>query len=118
MNQSTGNNTIVENINCFFNDFYTYDVSLISYPSVISAETTRLTNRPKAGINKTNSINYILMTPSKLLIESPPITRAAQTDSAKEPNKSAPIPAISPTLSPTLSAMVAGLRGLSSGNPD
>ena len=35
-------------------------------------------------------------------------TRAAQVDSAKEPNKSAPIPAISPTLSPTLSAMVAG----------
>lgn len=42
-------------------------------------------------------------------------TRAAQVDSAKEPNKSAPIPAISPTLSPTLSAMVAGFLGESSG---
>jgi hypothetical protein len=36
-------------------------------------------------------------------------------DSANEPNKSAPIPAISPTLSPTLSAIVAGFFGLSSG---
>lgn len=35
-------------------------------------------------------------------------TKAAQVDSAKEPNKSAPIPATSPTLSPTLSAIVAG----------
>jgi hypothetical protein len=41
-------------------------------------------------------------------------TRAAQVDSASEPNKSAPIPAISPTLSPTLSAMVPGLLGSSS----
>eukprot|EP00443_Scrippsiella_acuminata_P075218 CAMPEP_0115480420 /NCGR_PEP_ID=MMETSP0271-20121206/57261_1 /TAXON_ID=71861 /ORGANISM="Scrippsiella trochoidea, Strain CCMP3099" /LENGTH=58 /DNA_ID=CAMNT_0002908099 /DNA_START=64 /DNA_END=237 /DNA_ORIENTATION=+ len=32
-------------------------------------------------------------------------TNAAQVDSAKEPNKSAPMPAMSPTLSPTLSAM-------------
>jgi hypothetical protein len=42
-------------------------------------------------------------------------TNAAQVDSANEPNKSAPIPAISPTLSPTLSAIVAGFLGLSSG---
>lgn len=28
------------------------------------------------------------------------MTRAAQVDSAKDPNKSAPIPATSPTLSP------------------
>jgi hypothetical protein len=34
--------------------------------------------------------------------------------SAKDPKRSAPIPAISPTLSPTLSAIVAGLYGLSS----
>lgn len=43
------------------------------------------------------------------------MTRAAQVDSANEPNRSAPIPATSPTLSPTLSAIVAGLNGLSSG---
>ncbi len=46
------------------------------------------------------------------------ITKAAQVDSANDPNKSALIPATSPTLSPTLSAMVAGFLGLSSGNPD
>eukprot|EP00959_Pyramimonas_sp_CCMP1952_P213525 4467439-Pyramimonas_sp.AAC.1 len=45
------------------------------------------------------------------------ITRAAQVASPKEPNRSAPMPATSPTLSPTLSAMVAGLRGSSSGMP-
>lgn len=44
-------------------------------------------------------------------------TKAAEVDSAKEPNKSDPIPAISPTLSPTLSAMVAGLLGESSSIP-
>lgn len=42
-------------------------------------------------------------------------TIAAHVDSANEPNRSAPIPAISPTLSPTLSAIVAGFYGLSSG---
>jgi len=46
------------------------------------------------------------------------ITRAAHVDSAKDPNKSALIPATSPTLSPTLSAIVAGFLGLSSGRPD
>lgn len=45
------------------------------------------------------------------------ITKAAQVDSANEPNRSALIPATSPTLSPTLSAMVAGFLGLSSGSP-
>ena len=38
-------------------------------------------------------------------------TKQAQIDSAKLPNRSLPIPAMSPTLSPTLSAMVAGLSG-------
>lgn len=46
------------------------------------------------------------------------ITKAAQVDSANEPNKSALIPATSPTLSPTLSAIVAGFLGESSGSPD
>jgi len=46
------------------------------------------------------------------------MTNAAQVDSANDPNKSAPIPAISPTLSPTLSAIVAGFFGESSGKPN
>ena len=45
------------------------------------------------------------------------MTKAAQVDSANDPNKSALMPATSPTLSPTLSAMVAGFLGLSSGRP-
>jgi hypothetical protein len=43
------------------------------------------------------------------------ITKAAHVDSAKDPKRSAPIPAISPTLSPTLSAIVAGFFGESYG---
>jgi len=46
-----------------------------------------------------------------------PTTKAAQVDSAKDPKRSAPIPAISPTLSPTLSAMTPGFDGSSSGSP-
>ena len=36
-------------------------------------------------------------------------TSAPHVDSARDPKRSDPIPAISPTLSPTLSAMVPGL---------
>ncbi|CAM6004894.1 unnamed protein product [Sphagnum balticum] len=49
-------------------------------------------------------------------MELPPMTKAAQVAYAKEPKRSALIPATSPTLSPTLSAMVAGFFGLSSGS--
>lgn len=44
-------------------------------------------------------------------------TKVALLDSAKEPKRSAPIPATSPTLSPTLSAIVPGFFGLSSSKP-
>jgi hypothetical protein len=46
-----------------------------------------------------------------------PSTIVARIVATYEPKRSAPIPATSPTLSPTLSAMVAGLRGSSSGMP-
>lgn len=68
-----------------------------------------------AGIHSTKVIVLKLYRPCKLAIELQLITKAAQVDSAKDPNKSAPIPATSPTLSPTLSAIVAGFLGLSSG---
>jgi hypothetical protein len=42
---------------------------------------------------------------------------AATRVTAYDSNRSAAMPAQSPTLSPTLSAMVAGLRGSSSGMP-
>jgi hypothetical protein len=45
-------------------------------------------------------------------------TNAAHNDSAMLPNKSEPMPAMSPTLSPTLSAMHAGLFGSSSSYPN
>ena len=44
---------------------------------------------------------------SKSILEAD-TTRAAHVASASDPNRSAPIPAISPTLSPTLSAIVPG----------
>ena len=50
-----------------------------------------------------------------ILVEVADTIRQAQVDSARDPKRSAPIPAISPTLSPTLSAMVPGLRCESSG---
>ena len=54
---------------------------------------------------------------SRATKDAAPITIAAHVDSATEPNKSAPMPAISPTLSPTLSAITAGFLGSSSGIP-
>lgn len=107
----------MEYINCFFNYFYTSFPSTISYPYVISDDTNKLTQIPIAGINSTYNIDDIKYVPDKFVIELHPIISEAQVDSANDPNKSAPIPAMSPTLSPTLSAMVAGLRGLSSGSP-
>ena len=50
-------------------------------------------------------------------VEVAPTTRAAQVDSAREPKRSEPIPAISPTLSPTLSAITPGFEGSSSSRP-
>ncbi len=46
-----------------------------------------------------------------------PSTMEPMMDPTYDSNRSAPMPATSPTLSPTLSAMVAGLRGSSSGMP-
>lgn len=46
------------------------------------------------------------------------MTKAAQVDYAKDPKRSALMPATSPTLSPTLSAIVAGFLGESSFRPD
>lgn len=60
---------------------------------------------------------YIASFESTRPYEVAPTTKAAQVDSAKDPKRSAPIPAISPTLSPTLSAMTPGFDGSSSGKP-
>lgn len=81
------------------------------------AVTNMQTRRPTAGMAKMNKKFLKSKMKVNVVIELPPMTSAAHVDSANEPNKSAPIPATSPTLSPTLSAIVAGLRGLSSGKP-
>lgn len=73
---------------------------------------------PIAGMASTNMSWSICNIPFVDSIELLPITKAAQVASAKDPNKSALIPATSPTLSPTLSAIVAGFLGLSSGRFD
>ncbi len=46
-----------------------------------------------------------------------PMIIAPMIEPTYDSKRSAPMPATSPTLSPTLSAMVAGLRGSSSGMP-
>ena len=73
---------------------------------------------PIAGMASTNISWSMWTNPFRVSRELLPITSAAQVDSAKDPNKSALMPATSPTLSPTLSAIVAGFLGLSSGKLD
>lgn len=80
--------------------------------------TNKQTRMPTAGIIKTKINDSNAISSLAFTIELLPKTNAAHVDSANDPNKSAPIPAISPTLSPTLSAIVAGFLGLSSGSPD
>jgi len=84
---------------------------------VIKELTTTEAKIPTAGIVRTKRKVENSEVFSRLVIEFPPMMRAAQVASAKDPKRSALIPATSPTLSPTLSAMVAGFLGLSSGSP-
>lgn len=84
---------------------------------MINELTTIEARIPTAGMQRMKRKVENSAIPSEFVIEFPPMIRAAQVASAKEPNKSALMPATSPTLSPTLSAMVAGFLGLSSGNP-
>ena len=81
---------------------------------VAKKDVTNDTTIPAAVIKRGKSMAFSVFNSS---IEVEPTTKAAHVDSAKEPNKSAPIPAISPTLSPTLSAMTPGFDGSSSSSP-
>ena len=81
--------------------------------SVHSTVVTRHTMMPTAvSISGKDSAVAMWSSPSE---DTEATTSAAQVASAKDPKRSAPMPAMSPTLSPTLSAIVAGLRGSSSG---
>jgi hypothetical protein len=81
---------------------------------VATKEVTNETKMPTAVIIRGKYIALVVMiNPGEV----EPTTNAAQVASANDPNKSAPIPAISPTLSPTLSAITPGFDGSSSSNP-
>lgn len=93
----------VEIINCLFNVGSICFTSLISKNSVANRVVIKQTIIPIELIRRGNNIGVKLWLVPKDEMEA--TTSAAHEDSAKEPNKSEPIPAISPTLSPTLSAM-------------
>ena len=59
----------------------------------------------------------MLSVPYLVITAATPNAAVASIEPAYDSYRSAPMPATSPTLSPTLSAIVAGLRGSSSGIP-
>lgn len=73
---------------------------------------------PTAAINigAITALNCISVLPVPMKAAAPSAA-VASIDPQYDSYKSAPMPATSPTLSPTLSAIVAGLRGSSSGIP-
>lgn len=114
------NRSTVDIISCFFNVDYTLSIVstlIIWVDRVLTAMHRAIPN----AINTNGYIRFIIQYLHSLpepINDEHEITKDAHVDSAKEPNKSALMPATSPTLSPTLSAMVAGFLGLSSGRPD
>ena len=104
---------MVEMINAFFNE----DSTFSSVLGLMKKSEIKLATIPTPLTKRGNSKAEVFASPSSIANEAAPITIAAHVDSATEPKRSAPIPAISPTLSPTLSAITAGLRGSSSGMP-
>lgn len=93
----------VEIMSCFFNAGSISFTALISKKSVAKRVVIKQTRIPTELMSK----GYNMEVNSWLIPneEMEATTRAAQDDSAYEPKRSDPIPAISPTLSPTLSAM-------------
>lgn len=99
----------VDTINCIFNVNSIELFPTFNYRA--NNDTNNDTIIPEAVIvNGYNNAGTLSFNSSEVAA----ITNAAHVDSANDPNKSLPIPAISPTLSPTLSAIVAGLLGSSS----
>lgn len=93
----------VEMINCLFSVGSISFTPLMVKMSVANKVVSRHTRIPAALMRSGKHMaTKFLSVPKE---DSDEITKAAQVDSAKDPNKSAPIPAISPTLSPTLSAI-------------
>merc|ERR1740117_2697714 len=105
----------VVEINCNFNEASTSASRTTGFKLVAMKEHAMQTKMPAAEIVR--GYNNAAQPASRRSEDVEAMTRAAHVASAREPNKSEPMPATSPTLSPTLSAMVAGLRGSSSSNP-
>nr|GMD80136.1 Os02g0184300 [Ipomoea batatas] len=91
----------VEIMSCFFNAGSISFTALTSKKSVAKRVVNKQTRMPMELTRRGYSIAVNSWLMPKEDIEA--TTRAAQDDSAYEPNKSDPIPAISPTLSPTFS---------------
>ena len=93
----------VEMISCLFNAGSISLTALISKKSVAKRVVIKQTRMPIELISRGYNIAVNSWLIPKEEMEA--TTRAAQDDSAYEPKRSEPIPAISPTLSPTLSAI-------------
>lgn len=93
----------VEMISCFFRAGSISLTALISKKSVAKRVVIKQTIMPIELMSR----GYNIAVNSWLIPneEMEATTKAAQDDSAYEPKRSEPIPAISPTLSPTLSAI-------------
>ena len=72
-------------------------------------------SRPTSTVATGNATACVVLAASAA--EVAPMAMVATIEPTYDSKMSAPMPATSPTLSPTLSAMVAGLRGSSSGMP-
>lgn len=94
---------IVEIISCLFNAGSISFTALISKKSVANKVVIKQTMIPTELIMSGYNIEVNSWLSPKEEMEA--TTSAAQDDSAYEPKRSDPIPAISPTLSPTLSAI-------------
>lgn len=95
--------TTVEIISCFFRAGSISSTAFISKKSVANSVVMRHAIMPTELTRRGYTIGVNSWLIPKDEIEA--TTRAAHDDSAYEPKRSDPIPAISPTLSPTLSAM-------------
>jgi len=104
---------IVEITSCHLTVLST--VSYLTLTNVVAKNYVMKDTRIPTAVIKSGK--YIALGVVNRSTEVAPTTKAAQVDSAKEPKRSAPIPAISPTLSPTLSAITPGFYGSSSLRP-
>ena len=109
----TGVASTVEMMSWYFSVDSISDTMRAGLRSVAINVVSRHTRMPQALISSGYCMAaYRWLEPSA---DTDEMTSAAQVDSANEPNRSAPMPAMSPTLSPTLSARAARHGALGAG---